>query len=279
MPIDVFKYTDYRKFLADWHAAAKADDPHLTYRMIADNVGYKSPAHFILIVKGRANVSKALALKFAAYLRLKRKATLYFVCMVHYNQSENHSDKKRFFEEMITFNRSVLQEVDRSEYAFYDRWYHAAVRVLVNFFPVKDNYRELGRMLIPAISPSEARKSITLLAGLDFIKADAQGFWRPTARFLTTGYEARSVAVNNFVLRTMALANDSIERFPKEKRNCSTLTVGVSEKTFETVQNELRDFRRRVFEIVGRDNADTVYQLSMQLFPVSKQYKEPGATK
>jgi len=70
---------------------------------------------------------------------------------------------------------------------------------------------------------------------------------------------------------TLELARRALEDGAAEKRNMSVLTLGISDKGFEAIQEELREFRRRVMRIAEKDRAERVFQFSCQLFPLSKK--------
>jgi uncharacterized protein (TIGR02147 family) len=231
-----------------------------------------------MTLKGQANLSTRSAGRLCDALKLGKRAAQYFHAMVKFNQSRAHSQKLMYFESMARFSASSIHLVSENQYKFYDKWYHAAIRVLCDFFPVKENYREVARMLVPAITESEARKSIALLAGMNMIRPDGNGYYRPTEKLISTGWDIRSLAINNFVLKSTALALDAFERFDPYECNLSMLTIGISSQGFGAIENEVRQFRRRILEIVRYDKAERIYQLGIQLFPVSISQKKNGGS-
>ena len=52
------------------------------------------------------------------------------------------------------------------------------------------------------------------------------------------------------------------------------MTLGVSAEGFAAIQEEVREFRRRVMQIAAQDTADRVYQLAVQLFPASRPVRQ-----
>jgi uncharacterized protein (TIGR02147 family) len=57
-----------------------------------------------------------------------------------------------------------------------------------------------------------------------------------------------------------------------DERTFSCLTLGISEKGYKEIRQELRDFRSRVMKIATEDTADRIYQFGFQLFPLSHRY-------
>ncbi|MBD3321509.1 MAG: TIGR02147 family protein [Chitinivibrionales bacterium] len=271
---NVFSYTDYRKFLSDWYQGKKKANQGFSYRIIANKVGFKSAGLFTMILKGKTNISIPLALRFADYIKLKKRETEYFQYMVLFNQARTHDEKKGYFEKMTTYKESAVRIIKSSQYAFYEKWYHSAIRAILDFYPFAGDYRVLSRMLNPPIQAEEARKSIELQENLGLIKKGPDGTYHPAESLISTGQDVQSMILNNSIIASLRKAKEAIDIFPKEKREHSCLTLGISQKGLDEIKQELKEFRRRVMEIAYRDSADTVYQFSLQIFPLSRSYRK-----
>jgi uncharacterized protein (TIGR02147 family) len=268
----IFSYTDFRKFLADYYHEKKALRKSFSYRYIAGKVGFKSAGHFTQIITGKANISIVLIERFAEFLKLKKREAEYFQALVLFNQARNHEDKKRCFDKMTSFREATVRIVDANQYEFYDKWYYTAVHELLDFYLFNGDYKELGRQIEPSISPAEAQKAIELLVDLGFIKQDGNGYFRKTSAAITTGKSASSLAVNSFVLNALKLSAEAIDRFPRDERNLSWLTMSLSQESYAAIVEELRTFRRRALDIASHDpTANRVYQFNFQIFPLSKK--------
>lgn len=273
---NVYEYTDYRQFLRDWYAGKKKANPAFSYRVLATKVGYKSPGHFTLILQGKVNVSLELALKFAAYMKLRKAQAQYFQYMVLFNQARKQEEKSEYFRKMASFRQSAVRLLAADQYEYYEKWYHAVVRALLGIMAVSDDTTELAMAVVPAITPQEARRSIELMARLGLLARDGKGNWRPTEALISTGNEATALALNGNVIQNLNRAQEAIDRFGKAERNLSCVTLGISEQGFRSIQQELREFRRRAMQIAEGDEPDRVYQLNLQLFPVSRKRASKG---
>jgi len=99
---------------------------------------------------------------------------------------------------------------------------------------------------------------------------------RPLDRrpIITTGEQAVSHSISTFHRKTMDLARDAIDRFPRSDRDISTLTLGLSEDGRAKAREEIRRCRRKLLEIAKQDErSDRVYQFNFQAFPVSVMRK------
>lgn len=279
MKISPFHYTDFRKFLADYFQSRRSAGPGLTYKNICSATGIKSPGNLSLILSGKANISDDLAKRLAGFCNLKKREASCFLTMVRFNQEKNNRIKLRLFEEIISCRESCIYRVGPHLYKFYARWYHSVIRALVEFIDVKDCKCDvLAKMVVPPVRPDQARASIKLLDELELIQKNEQGFWRPTQKSIDTGSAATSVMVNNFVLSMLERGREAMDRFPRDERVFSCVTLGIDIKGYEAIVTELREFRRKVAEIARTCTADKVVQVNFQVFPVSKKAgKEKGA--
>jgi uncharacterized protein (TIGR02147 family) len=93
---------------------------------------------------------------------------------------------------------------------------------------------------------------------------------------ITTGYEAKSLAINNFLISTNELARQAIDRYPREQRSMSTLTFSCSAEGYAQIDERLKRFRREILEIVRTDkDTDRVYHINFHVFPMSSTIPKP----
>jgi uncharacterized protein (TIGR02147 family) len=272
-PASVFLYSDYRKFLRDSFEGKKADGSTLSYRYICSRTGIKSTGHLSLILQGKANISISLAKRLAEFLKLKKRDKEYFEDLVLFNQAKLHKDKREYFVKMMGFKESAVRLVNEDQYEYYDKWYHCVVRALLDIVPVKDNFGDLAQAIDPPISEKEARNSVELMMRLRLVKKNDLGYFLPSDAVIDSGPAIGSLAVTNYAGNMIDLGKQALDRIPQEERVFSWATLGISEEGYETVLQELREFRRRVYAIAEADKAQRVYQFNFQVFPVSKKNK------
>lgn len=273
----VFSYTDYRRYLLDVLPLSGNRGEKKSYRYICDTVGIKSTGHFSLVLQGKANISIPLALKFTQFLKLRKREREYFQTLVLFNQAKHHADKRDYFVKMMSFKESSIRLVSADQYDYYDKWYHSIVRALLEIVPVKDDASVLAKLIDPPVAAEELRRSIELMVSLHMVKKDHAGYFRPAEAIIDSGPAIGSLAVTNYAMHMLELGKQAFDRFSLDERMFSWATLGVSEKGYEQVVRELREFRRKVYDIAKNDeHANRVYQVNIQAFPVSKPHSEEG---
>ena len=72
----------------------------------------------------------------------------------------------------------------------------------------------------------------------------------------------------------LKLASAAVDNALESERTVSWLTMSISRQNYPQLLEEIRSFRKRLREFAESDTkANTVYQLNIQMFPVSKTFK------
>jgi uncharacterized protein (TIGR02147 family) len=276
--INIFDYTDYRKYLSDFYQEQKQKRASFSYRYFARKAGINSVGLYKDVVEGRQNLGRALIFKFSAAIGHARKEAEYFENMVYFNEAKSADERMMFFERMVAGQGSRAKMIETSKYEYYHTWYYSAVRALLSCRKFKNDpadHKVIAKTLNPPIRPDQAKKAVTVLERFGFISRDKEGFYIVIDSAITTGIVKpdRNVAalnVVNFQKEMMKLAQGAFDRFGSEKLSMSTLTLGISEKTALEIKDDLAALRSKIAGMAQKDTAaDRIFQLNIQLFPVS----------
>jgi uncharacterized protein (TIGR02147 family) len=270
--IDIFEYIDYRKLLKDLYNERRAENKCFSYRYIAQKVGFSSAGFFANIIQGKRNISPEFIFGFARVFKLKKSETEYFELLVNFDQAKNHEQKKYYFEKILSSKKSKIKITEKQQYEFYSRWHYTAVREVLDIYKFNgEDYAELAKMVSPAITTAEAKKAIELLLGMGFIRKNKDGWFEQVDPFISTGYEAQSVAITNFLVSTIDLARQAVDRYPRDRRSMSALSFSISSEGYKAIDERLKTFRREILEIAKADkNKDRIYHVNFQIFPLSR---------
>jgi uncharacterized protein (TIGR02147 family) len=280
----LFDYLDYRVFLKEHYEKSKAANPHFSFRTFSNKAGFKTKDFLYRVIQGEKNLSQASIFKLVGALGLKREEIEYFENLVKFNQSRNLKEKDFFFQKLTALRGEYRESgpghrLEEQQYEYYAKWWHTAVRSVIDMYDFRGDFRWLAKKLDPHITPLQAEQSVTLLENLGLVARDGTGRYKATHKTLTTGAPLLPLAVNKFHLSTLELAARALDEAPKEERDISCLTLGISQKTLDRVKTKLRRFRAELLRLAEADEeADTVYQLNLHVFPLSKREKSEGAS-
>ncbi|MBN1575859.1 MAG: TIGR02147 family protein [Chitinispirillaceae bacterium] len=281
--VDIFGYTDFRKYLSDVYADRKRGNPAFSYRRLAQKAGLNSKGFVYNIVNGKKLLSKSNTFRLSEALGHNRPETEYFDNLVSFNQAKNLHERNHYFGLLChirTRGRGASSEPTRlvkEQFLFFSKWYHTIIRSLIGMYGFTGDYARLAKMVRPPILPSQARQSIALLEKLGLIEKDANNAWTVTDNSVTTGPEVASLAVENYHVEAAELAKRSIRETAPDMRNISGLILGISDTGYRRICEELREFQSRIMAIADDDDeADRVYHFNFHLFPVSETGGERG---
>lgn len=274
--INLFEYLNYRDFLKDAYEERHASDWRFSHRYIAEKAGFDA-SMFNKILQGKRNLTSRLVSVFADIFCSDEREKKYFADMVAFNQAKNHSESRQFLEKLVATKECKVQDVAKDQFEYFDNWYHAVIRELVTFYPYVGDDAALGLMVRPPITAREVKSSIALLERLSMIrKNETTGFYEQTQGLISSGSESYNTAVNSYIQQNLAVAQDAMDRFNRDERNLSTLAFGCDEATYLELVEMVRRFRREVLAKVGQcQKPNRVFQLGMQIFPLSDPYPPP----
>jgi uncharacterized protein (TIGR02147 family) len=264
----VFDYLDYVKYIREYYEARHAVDRWFSYRFIQSKTGI-DPGYLFKVFLGKKPLPQKKISALAKVFGLAKRETEYFTMLVLYGRAKSNETIRSYFEQMLSFSEVTTRTVTVKEYAYYAKWYHAAIRHLLSCTDFKGDYKSLAKMTVPPISESEAKKAIALLCSLGFVKKDQDGVFRVTDRFLTTGNDWQSIAVRRFQRDTIMLAHQALDKVDKDVRDISTATVTLSAEGFVEARERILQFRHDMLELASRqENPAGVYHINIQMIPI-----------
>ena len=268
---EIFKYIDFRVFLADFYTEKKATTRYFSYRYFADKAGIKSPVFLKQVIDGERNLTRSMIEKFIRALNLNKKESVFFKNLVLFNQAKNAFEKQEHYSVMLTMTDYVQEyQLQSDQYSYFDKWYTCVVRELVCIHDFKDDYGAIARSITPRIKASEVKKALQLLLRLKLLEKQQDGSYRQTNAAITSSEEVIALARRSFNSAMLTLARDANDALRPDIRNVSGITMGISRPCYEVLLAEMAAFKERVKAIVNQDeNSSRVYQLNLQLFPLS----------
>jgi len=272
----IFEYDNYRLYLRDLYAYLKGSTSHFSYRYFSRKAGFRSPNFLKLVIEGKRNLSQESIERFAQALKLKKEEAEFFRALVHLNQAETIDERKHCAEQLMRFRPfRRIHPIRRDQFDYYSKWYHIAIRELTSIPEFSEDPAWIAAALMPPVSPGQARKALELLLGLGLVERDESGRLRQTDSLITTGDEVISASVADYHREMIKKGGEAIERFPASKRDISSVTVALSEKTFKEMKQSIQRFRKELLTMADKDkDPEAVYQINFQLFPLSKEFKK-----
>lgn len=269
---DIYHYNDYRKFLKDYQNSRKIYDKSFSMSNICKLLGLPNTrSYFADILKGK-KMTSAFIKRFIDLLNLKPDEAQYFTVMVKFNQAEISHERDLYFEQLLSLNKTPKKVLSLDMFEYYSNWYNSAIRAVLNLYDFSGNYKELCKKVFPNITIKQARASIRLLKKLKLIEKGCDGIYRLTNNSITTPEFIKSDLIKQYQMSLIELAKSSVINNDEFPQIIASNTISISESGYKRLEKKVDKFRSEIRSLVHKDEepADNVYQLNLQLFPMSK---------
>lgn len=271
----VVDFQDYREFMRQWFAENKRRHS-LTWRDFAHRAGYASPVFLKLVSEGRSSLRGNGVERVAQAMGLEGFEKAYFVSLVRFNQSKLGPARKKAFDEMQALAQAhKVNVLGRNSMGYYESWKNPVLRELIphlpGIFPKK-----VADCCLPKLTAAEVKESVRYLEDLGLLVKNRDGSYRQSDRSVSTGdmsFVPQTIQQMHLQMGNFAL--DAIKNLPLSERNVSGITMGLTQKAYKKIVEELAEFRKKIVAIATEDDGmDRVYRLNLQLFPLTKNIQE-----
>ncbi len=272
----VFDYRDYRDFLKERIALIKKLRRGFTVRFIAKELGISSAGHVSQMINGTTAISTKILPRFMKVFEIAKSEQSFFTLLVRYHQVGPMDEKREILKLITAKSRISGAKISRDQYAFYEKWYYAAIRDILDIHPFSGSYKELAQLVEPAISPQEARDAIKILERLGLIYRETDGTFCATSQILEADFDSETrVVLSGYAQEMMKRAEYALNRMEPEERTISWASFSTSPDGYQLIRDEIRLFRERIMEIVEKDKQSSrVYHMNIHCFPLSQTIEE-----
>lgn len=269
---DVFEYTGYRQYIADFYAERKVKSA-FTWREFARMAGFSSSVHLKYVSEGRFNLGEEAVERVAKAMGLGGNRLEYFRAMVEFDHAVTDNIKKEIFDRMLSIaKQSNAKVIEGDAFRYFDSWKNPVLRELAPAMPGAKPLA-LAKACRPKVTAAEVSESLNFLVKANLLLKDANGNYVQTDKVVTTGpMEAAPVAIRGLHRQMGEIALDTIEGVPQNERHFSGVTLGITRNAYDKIVAELDACRRKIIEIAtAEDETDEVYRLNLQFFPMTNK--------
>ncbi len=268
----IVEYTDFRMFMRDFYEDRKLRSA-FSWREFSKNAGFSSPSYMKVVCDGKSKLSKIGVERTGMAMGLTGFEMDYFRAMVKFGQAETEEKKKAAYEEMLAIAKVYkVRTLEGDLFQYYDTWRNSVIRELAPIMPGATP-SEMAKMCYPEVSAQEVRDSLDFLTKAGLLKKETGNFVQSETS-VKGSTDATRLALRGMHRQMSKLATPALE-LPKEERNFSGVTMGLSRESFGKIGCVLDECRRQIIAIAAEEkNIEQVYRLNLQLFPLTKNVKE-----
>jgi uncharacterized protein (TIGR02147 family) len=214
----------------------------------------------------------AMIEKFNSAIKHNKKESIFFKNLALFNQAKSASEKQEHYSVMLSMMDYVRErQLSADQYRYFEAWYTSVIRELMCIYNFQDDYEKIAQAVYPRITMTEAKKAVQLLVRLKMVVKQDDGKYRQADAAIVSRDDMVAFARRSFNGEMILRAREANEALPPSVRDMSGITMGISPTCYEVLRAEIAAFKERVKTIVNQDERCVrVYQLNVQLFPVSE---------
>ncbi len=217
------------------------------------------PGRLSEILSGKRQVTPQTAEKIAVALAYSPRRKAQFQCCVY-------SALNMRAVTSATLAPPPYKQLSVDQFRVVADWYHFAILSLMEISGFEPDASFIARRL--GISRMQASAAVKRLVRVGLIE-DRDGKWISTGKNIETSTDIQSSALRRAHHQILEQAVAAIESVPLEKRDVTSICMAIDSKKLPEAKKLIRDFRKRMAAFLENSEADEVYNLNVQLLPVT----------
>ncbi len=276
----ILDHTNYRSFLKAHYEFMKQNSRNFSYEAWARKLGLRNNTSLLKIIRGDRNAGPEVQEKLIQYFHFHSDEISYFRDLVLLEKIPEQSPLRHEIIERLTFRHKdgEFHHMNADQFALLSQWWSWALRQLIKFKRFKrDSSQEIAKLFRFKVTPKEIEVSVDRLIEFGFVQVDQEGVLvtDPTPQHIRSDVSneaIRSFHENSLINAQIALRNQAVE-----EREFNALVLAVKEEDLGAAKEEIVSFMRKFNQRFAKEaDGDTVYQLELAWFPLTKKCQKEG---
>ena len=164
--------------------------------------------------------------------------------------------------------KTKKEKIDFEVFRVIGQWYHFAILSLSDLKDFDGTPGYIAKRL--GISTEEATVALERLVETGHLIQDQRGKLTTNETHYETQTDVLDESVRNHTLESLEIAKDSLLNHSLERRDFSTLTLTFEKAKMREAKKMIHQFRKKFEKKVESPDADSVYKLAIQFYPLTQ---------
>ncbi len=283
---ELSQYVDFRDYLKAFYECQKANTKSrlrsYAYSDFSAAADIKSPNYLKLIIEGKRNLSTEMCKKFSRALKHSKSQEKEFRLLVEYCQEKDPHQRTQNLKELSEFRakKSLKSgEINQQTWDQVSNWLVWVLYAMVDQKGVEFTPANLLKLLRGQVNESQVQRAMDNLLKAEDIKVDEETRVASKTGVSMSGLDdIPKELVRKIQSELIYIGLESLHKYGPHEREISGFTLAMTEKEFEWVRFELRKLRKQIQKEISmkreQTQGDRVYQVNMQLFPLTDSVKK-----
>jgi uncharacterized protein (TIGR02147 family) len=162
---------------------------------------------------------------------------------------------------------SAFTHMDMDSFRLVSDWYYFGILSLAETAGFRDDAAWVSARL--GITVFEAKDGLQRLTRLGLLRPNQQGQLAPTGAQLATTTDIPNIALRRSLHQNLDLARLSLDRDGVNARDFSSITMAIDPARISEAKKLIKKFRRNLCRLLESGEKKEVYNLNIELFPLT----------
>jgi uncharacterized protein (TIGR02147 family) len=274
---EIHSIPDFREFLKLYAESAKKRRPNWSYGAWAKSLGLKSASSITKVVHGQRQPGPDLVDRLIRYFKFYGKEEEHFRNLILLARSGKNAHIQKMIlreSEAVTAKKFESRMIEICQFHLLSDWWHYSVRELLKLKKFDRNPRAIAKLFRRALSPNQIRESFSILERLSLIRRNAKLEFEVVDATVSTPSGIRNEALQKYHSQMLGIAQDRIRDVPPDRRHFHGFTFLLHEKNLPKAKMLIQEFVERFDQLLDPTDATALYQMQVQLFPLTEDFKK-----
>ena len=270
--ISIRQFTDYRTFLIAHAQDMKRIRPEWSYGSWAKRLGLKATSSITKIIHGEREPGEQITEQLVTYFQFDERDATYFRDLVRLNKIRKDPRLSLLLlEKMSKENPQVAYRfLDDKTFSVISNWYYLPLRELIGNPHFVEDAEWIVKQFRFKLTAREVSQAIDTMLELNLIQRKDDGKLTLAEGRISTNNDVASEGIKRYHEQMLDHAKLSLRNTEVAEREFTASSLSLRIETLEKAKEVIRDFRRHFADLIEETAGDTVYQLQIQLFPLTK---------
>jgi uncharacterized protein (TIGR02147 family) len=271
----VHKFTDYRSFLLAHVQDKRKENPNWTFGIWARSLGLKDPSSITKILQGQRHPGKQITERLVNYFNFKNNEGQYFSDLVAFHKVKDDPRLSvMLLEKMGKQNPDLSSRVlDDKTFSLISNWYCFAIREMVRLDRFFENPDWISKTFHFKVTPKEAERALALLIEVGLLVRSDTGKLAIQTGLFKTKNDFANEALKRFHESSLENAKLAIRSIDVAEREITASVFAMKRSSIPRAKELIREFKDKFESLLEEDDADGVYQVNIQFYPLTKLSK------
>lgn len=263
---EVYKYTDYRKYIKDLLDYKKSSKSGFSIRGLSRKAGIAA-GYLNMVINGKRNLTDKALDKLLPFLKLQPTEINFLRELIAFNDGSEHDLKIKSLNKMNQYKyyRENTSEINALQ-TYVKNWHYVTIRELIESSKKKLTAKDIYQKLKFKVSLNEIEKVLLFLEENKLINSD---------HIRAEHQESLRVSMSHFHQDILNKAVDSIYITDRESRFLNAHMVALNKDTYETAKNILQDALEKIIKLNNssentKADEKIIYNFSVLGFPLTE---------